>query len=218
MQTVRYFREEGLRFPRRIRVGAHKGELLWGQPDHSRIVQILHNPRYAGAFVYGRTRSGRKLDGKYTATKLPREEWQFLIRDVHPGYITWDRFEANQKRLAENTLAFAATRTFGPAREGPALLQGRVLCGICGERMGVHYWTESGKVATTYVCQEESIRRGSHVCQRVPGNVVDRAVSDLLLELVQPLTLEAAFAVQQEVEARFAETDALRRRQVARAV
>jgi DNA invertase Pin-like site-specific DNA recombinase len=217
MQTVRHFREEGLRFPRRIRAGAHKGELLWGQPDHSRIIQILHNPRYAGAFVYGRTRSGRKPDGKYTATKMPREKWQFLIRDVHPGYITWDQFESNQKRLAENTLAFAATRTLGPAREGPALLQGRVLCGICGERMGVHYWKESGKVTTTYVCQEESIRRGSKVCQRVSGSVVDRAVSDLLLELVQPLTLDVAFAVQQEVEARFAETDALRRQQVERA-
>jgi DNA invertase Pin-like site-specific DNA recombinase len=217
MHTVRYLREEGLRFPRRIRAGAHKGELLWGKPDHSRIVQMLHNPRYAGAFVYGRTRSARKPDGKYTAVRVPREKWQFLIRDVHPGYITWDRFEANQKRLAENTLAFGTTRTFGPAREGPALLQGRVLCGVCGERMGVHYWAENGKVTSTYVCQEESIRRGSKVCQRVSGNVVDRAVSNLLLELVEPLTLEVAHAVQQEVEARFAETDALRRQQVERA-
>jgi DNA invertase Pin-like site-specific DNA recombinase len=217
MQTVRYFREEGIRFPRRIRAGAQKGELLWGKPDHSRIIQILHNPRYAGAFVYGRTRSGRKPDGKYTAVKVPREKWQFLIRDIHPGYITWDRFEANQKRLAENTLAFGPTRTLGPAREGPALLQGRVLCGLCGERMGVHYWAENGKVTSTYVCQEDSVRRGSKVCQRVPGNTVDRAVSDLLLELVQPLTLKVAFTVQQEVEARFAETDALRLQQVERA-
>ena len=217
MQTVRYFRDEGLRFPRRIRAGAQKGELLWGRADHSRIIQILHNPRYAGAFVYGRTRSGRKPDGKYTAVRVPREKWQFLIRDIHPGYITWDRFEANQKRLSENRLAFGITRTFGPAREGPGLLQGRVLCGLCGERMGVHYWAENGKVTSTYVCQEDSIRRGSKVCQRVPGNPVDRAVSDLLLELVQPLTLDVAFAVQQEVEARFAETDALRLQQVERA-
>lgn len=135
MQTVRFFREQGLRFPRRIRAGADRGDLLWGAPNHSRIVQILHNPRYAGAFVYGRTRSGRKPDGKYTAVKVPREKWQFLIRDAHPGYITWDRFETNQKHLAENTLAFGHTRKIGPVREGPALLQGRVLCGICGERM-----------------------------------------------------------------------------------
>jgi DNA invertase Pin-like site-specific DNA recombinase len=217
MQTVRFFRDEALRFPRRIRAGANKGDLLWSMPEHSRILQILHNPRYAGAFVYGRTRTGHKPDGKYTAVKVPREKWQFLIRDVHPGYISWERFEVNQKRLAENTLAFAAERKFGPVREGPALLQGRVLCGICGERMGVHYWAQNGSVVPTYVCQEESVRRGAKVCQRVPGRAVDQAVSDLLLELVQPLTLEVALAVQQEVEARFAETDAMRRQLVERA-
>ena len=217
MQTVRYFREEGLRFPQRIHVGAQKGELLWGQPHHHRIIQILHNPRYAGAFVYGRTHTRRKPEGNSVRLKVPRDKWQFLIRDVHPGYITWDRFEANQKRLAENTLAFSATRTLGPPREGPALLQGRVLCGLCGERMGVHYWRKRGRMGTTYVCQADSVRRGSKVCQRVPGSVVDRAVSDLLLELVQPLTLEVALAVEEEVKARRAETDALRRQQVERA-
>ena len=92
-----------------------------------------------------------------------------------------------------------------------------MLCGVCGERMAVHYWAENGKVDSNYVCQEESVRRGSKVCQRVPGKTVDRAVSDLLLELVQPVTLEVAFAVQKEVETRFAETDALRRQQVERA-
>lgn len=217
MQTVRYFREEHLRFPRRIHAGERKGELLWGQAELSRITQILHNPRYAGAFVYGRTRTRRKPDGKSTQLKVPREQWQFLIRDVHPGYISWERFEANQKRLAENTLAFCGTRRLGPPREGPALLQGRVLCGLCGERMGVQYWREKEKIGITYVCQEASIRRGLKVCQRVSGNIVDRAVSDLLLELVQPLTLEVALAVAQEVEARCAETDALRRQQVERA-
>ena len=106
MQTVRFFRDEGIRFPRRIRIGVQKGELLWGQPEHSRILQILHNPRYAGAFVYGRTRSGRKPDGKYTTLKVPREKWQFLIPNMHPGYISWDRFEANQKQLVISLLVF----------------------------------------------------------------------------------------------------------------
>jgi DNA invertase Pin-like site-specific DNA recombinase len=217
MQTVRLFRDQGLRFPRRIRTGANKGELLWGTPSHSRIIQILHNPRYAGAFVYGRTRTGRKPDGKYSSVKVPQAKWQYLIRDVHPGYISWEQFETNQKRLAENALGFGSERKFGPVREGSALLQGRVLCGICGERMGVHYNTESGCVVPTYVCQEDAVRSGAKVCQRVPGKVVDPAISDLLLELVQPLTIEIALAVQQEVEARFAETDALRQQRVDRA-
>lgn len=217
MQTVRFFREQGLRFPRRIRAGANQGELLWGHAIHSRILQILHNPRYAGAFVYGRTRSARKPDGKYTVLKVPREKWQYLICNVHPGYISWKQFEANQKRLAENAFAWGKQRTVGPAREGAALLQGLVLCGICGERMSVHYQSENGCTVPIYACREASVRSGAKVCQTVPGKIVDKAMSDLLLELVQPLTLEVALAVQQEVEARFAETDTLRRQRVDRA-
>ena len=139
-----------------------------GASEHGRILQILHNPRYAGAFVYGRTRTGRKPDGKYTVVKLPREKWQYLIRDMHSGYISWDRFEANQKRLSENTLAFGNERTFGPVREGSALLQGRVLCGICGEHMGVHY--DNGKVdLSIYVCREESVRPASRSVSVYPA-------------------------------------------------
>ena len=99
----------------------------------------------------------------------------------------------------------------------PALLQGRVICGICGERMSIHYSLVHQQVVPTYVCQEASVRRAEKVCQRVPGGVVDKAISSLLLELMQPMTLEVALAVQQEVEARVTETDALRRKHVERA-
>jgi DNA invertase Pin-like site-specific DNA recombinase len=217
MQTVKLFDEQGLRFPRRIRKGVDKGELHWVKAEHSRIIQILHNPRYAGAFVYGRGRTRLLPDGKHRTTKVPQSDWQFVIPSIHAGYITWEQFEANQKRLAENALGFGGDRKAGPAREGPALLQGRVICGICGERMGVHYNIAYHQVAPTYVCQEASVRRAEKVCQRVPGSVVDQAISDLLLELMQPMTLEVALAVQQEVEARITETDALRRKHVERA-
>jgi hypothetical protein len=156
-------------------------------------------------------------NGKHSTTSVPRAEWQFVIPDLHPGYITWEQFEANQKRLAENSLGFGGMRRAGPAREGPALIQGRVLCGICGERMGVHYSVAYQQVVPTYVCQEASVRRAEKICQRVPGAVVDQAISNLLLELMQPLTLEVALAVQQEVESRIAETDRLRRQHVERA-
>ena len=217
MQTAKLFHEQGIRFPRRIRKGVNKGELHWVRAAHSRILQVLHNPRYAGAFVYGRVRTRLLPDGKHSTTKVPRSEWQFVIPNVHIGYITWEQFEANQKRLAENALGFGGARKAGPAREGPALLQGRVICGVCGERMTIHYGMAYHQVAPTYVCQEASIRRAEEVCQRVPGTVVDHAVSGLLLELMQPLTLEVALAVQQEVEARITETDTLRRKHVERA-
>jgi DNA invertase Pin-like site-specific DNA recombinase len=217
MQTVKLFSEQGLRFPRRIRKGLNKGELHWVEAVHSRMIQVLHNPRYAGAFVFGRVRTRRLPDGKHSTTKVPRSDWQFVIPGIHPGYITWEQFEANQKRLSENALGFGQARKFGPVREGPALIQGRVLCGICGERMGIHYSFAHHQMVPTYVCQESSIRRAQAVCQRVPGAVVDQAIGTLLLELMQPMTLEIALAVQQEVEARITETDTLRRKQIERA-
>ena len=217
MQTAKLIREQGIRFPRQIRKGLNKGELHWVRAEHSRILQVLHNPRYAGAFVYGRVRTRLLPDGKHSTTKVPRSEWQFVIPDVHVGYITWAQFEANQKRLADNALGFGAARKGGPAREGPALLQGRVLCGICGERMSIRYSMAYQQVVPTYVCQEASVRRAEKVCQSVPGRVVDQAISTLLLDLMQPMTLQVAIAVQQEVEARVTETDALRRKHVERA-
>jgi DNA invertase Pin-like site-specific DNA recombinase len=216
MQTVKLFHEQGLRFPRCIRKGLNKGEMHWVRAEHSRIIQVLHNPRYAGAFVYGRVRTRLLPDGKHSTTKIPQADWQFVIPGVQAGYITWAQFEANQKRLAENALGFGQARKAGPAREGPALLQGRVICGICGERMSIHYNIAYNQTAPTYVCQEASIRRAEKVCQRVPGVVVDRAISDLLLELMQPMTIEIALAVQQEVETRISETDTLQRKQVER--
>jgi len=217
LQTVKLFHEQGLLFPRRIRKGLDQGELHWVRAAHSRILQVLHNPRYAGAFVYGRVRTRRLPDGKHSTTKVPPSEWQFVIPAVHAGYITWEQFEVNQKRLAENALGFGGARKAGPAREGPALVQGRVICGICGERMSVHYNVAYHQTVPLYVCQEASIRRAEKICQRVPGGVVDKAISDLLLELMQPMTLEVALAVQQEVEDRMAETEALQCKHVERA-
>jgi hypothetical protein len=176
----------------------------------------LHNPRYAGAFVYGRTRTRHLPDGGTAVMRLPRAEWQFVMPGTHRGYIDWDRFETNQRRLADNARAFGGERRSGPAREGPALLQGRVLCGLCGERMGVRYSQEHGRTVPVYICQETLVRKGGNVCQTVPGKVVDPAIGALLVELMTPMTLEVTVAVQRELEARAAETDALRRQHIER--
>jgi DNA invertase Pin-like site-specific DNA recombinase len=216
MRTLRFFRDQGILFPRRLRTGPDKGELNWAPAQHARILQVLHNPRYAGAFVYGRTRTRHLPDGSTTVIRLPRAEWQFVLPGMHRGYIDWERFEANQRRLADNARAFGGERRSGPAREGPALLQGRVLCGLCGARMGVRYSQEHGRPVPVYVCQEPLVRRGGPVCQTVPGKVVDPAIGALLVELMTPMTLEVTLAVQRELEARAAETDALRRQHLER--
>ena len=82
-----------------------KGEVYWAPLHHSRVLQVLHNARYAGAFVFGRTRSRRRPDGTKAYRRMPLDEVTVLLRDHHPGYISWERFEANQQQLADNAAA-----------------------------------------------------------------------------------------------------------------
>jgi DNA invertase Pin-like site-specific DNA recombinase len=215
--TVKAAQLEHLAFPRRCLRGAHKGELLWAGLDHSQVLRALHNPRYAGAFVYGRHRTRRSVDGRSRVQRTPRDEWLTLIPGAHEGYISWDEYERNEQRLQESAQAIGADRRRGPPREGPALLQGLVLCGRCGMRMTVRYHGRLGHLCPQYVCQREGIQHGGTVCQVVPGVDVDQAVGQLLIEAVNPVALEVTLAVQCELQSRFDEADLLRHAQVERA-
>jgi len=215
--TVRSFREQGLLFPRRLASGAHKGELAWGPLRHSRALRVLKNPRYAGAFAYGRSQGRRLSGGKERRRQLPREEWHTLILGAHPGYLSWEEHEENLARLHENAQANGAERRKSPPREGPALLQGLAVCGRCGARMSVRYYVRRGQLVPEYVCQREGIEKGEPLCQRLVGADIDRAVGELLVETVTPLALKVALAVQEELQARGSEADNLRRQGVERA-
>lgn len=215
--VVQAFNTEGLLFPARVRFGPHKGELAWMPLRHWRVLRTLHNPRYAGAFVYGRRRELKGPNGKSRHETLPRDQWTALIPDAHAGYITWDRFETNQTLLAANAQAHGAERRAGPAREGPALLQGLAICGRCGRRMTVRYHQRRGVEVPDYQCVGESIRSGAPRCLNVPGGGVDIAIGQLLLDTVTPLALEVALSVQAELEARADQADNLRRSHVERA-
>jgi len=215
--TVRSFRGEGLLFPRRLVSGPHKGELVWGPLLHSRALRVLKNPRYAGAFAYGRSRSRRTVGGKEARHALPREEWHTLILGAHPGYLSWEEYEANLAQLAANAQANGSERRKSPPREGPALLQGLVVCGRCGQRMTVRYYVRRGELVPEYLCQREGIEHAEPLCQRIVGEAIDRAVGDLLVETVAPLALEVALAVSAEIASRAQEADETRRSQVERA-
>ena len=215
--VVQAFNAEGLRFPARVRTGPHKGELSWTPLRHSRVLNVLHNPRYAGAFVYGRLRQRKGPDGKLRIEKLHRDQWTSLIPESHPGYISWETFELNQKLLAANAQAHGAERAAGPAREGAALLQGLAVCGRCGCRMTVGYHLRGNHEVPEYRCMRAAIRDGTPACHRVPGASIDAAIGTLLLGTVTPLALEVALTVQAELEARADEVDALRRSHVERA-
>ena len=216
--VVRRFAREGIGFPRRVHCGIGKGDVLWGTLEHSRAIQILHNPRYAGAYVYGRTRAVLTADLRSkTQRKVAREDWPVVIQDAHPGYLTWAEYERNQATLQQNRAAFNPNGRGRSVREGPALLQGRVLCGLCGERMQVRYEQLCNRLAPYYICQRAVVRRGARMCQSIQGIAIDAAISTLLLQSVALATLEVALAVQDEIAGRIEQADALRRSQLERA-
>jgi len=215
--TVKAFRDQKLLFPRRPRSGPQKGELVWSSLTHNRVLQILHNPRYSGAFVFGRYRQRRSPDGRIYNKLLPRDQWQIVLPDAHPGYITWEQFEQNRKILRDNALAHGHDRRRSPPREGPALLQGIVICGVCGDRMTLRYKTRQGRQTPIYVCQRARIEYADRICQHIPGAGIDEAIGELLLETVKPAALDVAIRVQEQLHRRIEEVDQLHRQGVERA-
>ena len=214
--TVKHFREEKLLFPHLPRGGPHMGELRWKPLTTSRVLKTLHNPRYAGAFAFGRSRSRRRPGGGVEHRLVAREEWTVLLHDAHPGYITWERFEEIERQLRDNAQAYGAERRGAP-REGLALLQGLATCGVCGRNMTVRYQNRKRRQYPYYMCDRESIETASAKCQSIAGAAIDRAVGELLVELMTPVTLEVALQVQDELAARADEADLWRAQRVQRA-
>lgn len=213
--VVKYFRTHALLFPRRVRTGSRRGELVFQPLVHSRAIRMLHSPRYAGAFAYGRSRVRRKLDGGVRIQTLPRQEWPVLIPAAHAGYISWAEYEANVQRLHESAQAHGHDRRRSPPREGPALLQGLAVCGRCGERMTTQYHVrDDGARVPRYVCQLRRLHRGEALCQSVAGRGLDQAIGELLIDVMTPLSLELALAVGDELRARAEEVDRLRRQEL----
>jgi excisionase family DNA binding protein len=189
----------GRRFPRRAYGGTWAGQLRWGRLTHARAAGILRNPAYAGAYVFGRRRSRQVVapDGavRSSVTELPRQEWEVLIRDHHPGYITWEDYLANEAKLAANRTNAGAR----PPREGTALCQGIVFCGACGRSMQVRYQDH-------YPRYECSHSRADHVatplCGSVRADTIDTVAVQALLAAVAPEQVTLALAAAGQVTAR----------------
>ena len=216
--TIKYFRAQGVLFPTRVAAGPQKGQVAWVPLSLGRTASALHNPWYAGAYAYGRGRWRKRPDGRERHERLPREHWHVLIRDAHPAYISWPEYESIEQQLRASAKALGFDRTGGPPREGPALLQGRIVCGLGGSRMHVHDTTRgTGGLTTTSVCWGRGRLFGDPLCQSLVGTEIDAAVGTLLVDAVTPMALELALAVQHEMTARLDEADRLRHRQVERA-
>ena len=141
-----------------------------------------------------------------------------LIPDAHPGYITFEQYERNQATLAANAAFRGQERRAGPAREGPALWQGLVICGTCGKRMAATYHARcDGTPLPDYVCRREGIATGTPPCQTICGQGVDAAVANLVLEQLTPLAIETALAVSAELAKHASDADRIRATTVERA-
>jgi hypothetical protein len=177
-------------------------KLIWKAPAYHSVMQILHNPLYAGAYAFGRrAQRTRIVDGrarKVSGFAKPREEWNVLLRDNHPAYISWLDYEDNQKLLLENA-HMKKNCARKSARGGRALLTGLMRCGRCGRMMRVFYSMGKGN-AHRYQCRGDDAHVGAGLCIGIGGVRVDRAVAMQVLEAVSDRAVEAAIFASDQVE------------------
>jgi DNA invertase Pin-like site-specific DNA recombinase len=197
--VLRYLVRHQIRLPFRLHQVPNRGQLDWRRPCRPTLLNIYHNPTYAGAYAHGRrpVDPRRQVPGRPgTGRTVARpEEWEVLIKDHLPASITWDRYLANLKRLEANRArAFA----LGVPREGPSLLGGLLVCGRCGRRMMVAYGNHGSRLV--YVCARQRIEYGQPSCQSMAGRVLDELVHRQVLEALEPAALEASLQATAVVE------------------
>jgi DNA invertase Pin-like site-specific DNA recombinase len=201
--VMRYLQRAGLILPVRPIHGPAPHEIIWRPADSAKVIQILKNPAYAGAYVYGRRQQNpirQQLGRRRIATvKVAIEDWSVCLRDAHPGYIDWEEFMANQRQLADNVNRYEAGRS-GVPRKGNALLQGIVSCGRCGRRMCLRYSGPQGNYPV-YMCVADNSIDGQPRCQEVRALLVDAEVERLLLLALRPDQIALAIASLGEIEA-----------------
>ena len=205
--TWLWLRAQQLRWPLQQAVYLHgtPGEITWVEPTYHAVHTMLTHPAYAGAYVYGRTRDERYLgpDGalRTRRRKLPRDQWEVLIPDHHPGFTDWDTYLANQQRIGSNIRPQARQPGTGAVREGSALLQGLATCGTCSRKLAIFY-RGPAKTVPNYYCQgsaELVDGRGSRH-MNLGGQGIDAAVAAAFLAALQPAALQACLQAAEQLE------------------
>lgn len=196
-QVLLWYRQEGMLLPH-VEKGGSGQDIVWKLPIYHQILKFLQNPAYAGAFVHGRTTTrlvmsegrARKSHGH----RVPQEEWDVLIHDHHPGYITWEEYVRNQEQLEANAGNRGGS---GAPKSGPALLAGLLRCGRCGRNLHVGYSGNGGRVPR-YYCRGAHLNHGAGRCISFGGLRADEAVARAVLEAVGPAGVEAALDAWQQ--------------------
>jgi excisionase family DNA binding protein len=203
-QVLMRLREDGVLLPRRAN-GSQR--ITWAPATYPAVHDLLTNPAYAGAFVFGRTRTEKRVDPvtgivRSRVQLVAREQWEVLIPDHHPGYISWETYEANAARLRGN---WRRPRELagGAVREGRALLQGLLRCGRCGRIMQTGYSGTTGN-CPRYVCaRAKQLYAGEHVCQSISGIPLENRVLDEMFDVLAPAALTATAQALAEADANY---------------
>jgi DNA invertase Pin-like site-specific DNA recombinase len=199
-QTFQWFRDHDVELPANPMQGTR---LVWKIPSQSLIRDILCNPFYAGAYVWGRrpviTRlvEGR-LEKRQGATRRA-EECRVFIRDHHVGYIDWATFEENQRMIRRNSVNWPGDESMAAIRAGQGLLAGLLRCGHCGRKLHVRYWGGRGTNAR-YLCKGD-YDDGGQYCIGFGGASVDRRLGQELLKAISQLGVEASLKAIEELSA-----------------
>src|SRR5215210_3205255 len=198
-QVVSELIAEGQGLPRRT-VGERR--IRWRRASYAAVHDLLTNPAYAGAFVFGRTRREKRLDerGRVRARvrELPVSEWSVCLPEQHPGYVSWEDYRATRERLRANVRPRGEGG--GAAREGHALLQGLVRCGRCGRRMQVAYSGRDGRVPRYACVRAHHLHGAERACQSLGGLRLDKAVAEAFLEAATPAGARACAEAVEELE------------------
>jgi hypothetical protein len=195
---LRYLVSNPVLMPVRPHFGPDRGELQWRRPNRMTPTFLLHHPIYAGAYSHGRrpTDPRRKIPGRPATGRrlVPMDQWEVLIRDRLPGYISWERYEANLRRLARNRARVAA---MGAPRDGDSLLAGLVVCGRCGRRMLVSY--PGDREGPRYSCRRGAIEYAEPACQSLDGRGPDELIARPVLTVLEPAALELSLGAGEDL-------------------
>jgi len=197
--VLRFLVRHDLRLPVRPHAGPERGQLQWHRPNRVTLLNLLEHPVYAGAYRWGhrkidprRKKPGRRSTGR---TFNRPENCEVLLRERLDAYISWEQFQANQRRLADNGTRAPGR---GAPRHGPSLLSGLVVCGRCGRRLMTSY--NQGGSLLRYQCARESVEYAAPLCQGLAGAPLDALVSQQILQALEPASLELSLAAAEDLE------------------
>jgi DNA invertase Pin-like site-specific DNA recombinase len=195
--VLKYLVKHKIQMPYREHSGLQKGDLVWRRPNRITLGNMLHNPIYAGAYVYGRrpTDSRKKKPGRPSTGRVTTKmsEWQVLIKDKLPAYISWEQYERNQRQLQANSI-----QGIGVPRQGPSLLSGLIICGRCGLRMTTQYSDNGNQLR--YACNKQAASYAEPNCQSLKGGQLDSLIVEKVLEAIKPSALEVSLRLAEDVE------------------